>query len=201
MIDALQASLSASGMTFDQRQVEEMVGALWEDSGLDYPQDSLDINGLSTLLSSHEGLVEGLMKSMTAMLLPFDLKPQIRDQMAGSPNFYQLLDQWKQKVVANRLLWSSVAFIFGVNACLFIYRLWKYRNFRHWYGGEDVNFLFMLSRANGLCLNFNSALVLALVLRHSLTYLRKLGFGIILPLDHHLWLHKLVGCLIFVQGW
>ena len=70
MAEALKASLSASKMTFDETQVQELVAALWEDAGLDGPTDSMDLNGLHTLLSQHEGLVEGLVKSITTLVLP-----------------------------------------------------------------------------------------------------------------------------------
>ena len=70
MAEALKASLSASKMTFDETQVQELVAALWEDAGLDSPTDSMDLNGLHTLLSQHEGLVEGLVKSITTLVLP-----------------------------------------------------------------------------------------------------------------------------------
>lgn len=49
----------------------------------------------------------------------------------------------------------------------------------------------------GQCLNFNCAWVLVLMLRHSITALRVRGFGSVLPLDHHIYLHKLTGTLIF----
>ena len=70
MSEILLASLSAGGMAFDRSQVEEMVAALWEDAGLVFPADYLDLPGLRSLLFSHEGLVEGLLKSMTALLMP-----------------------------------------------------------------------------------------------------------------------------------
>ena len=48
----------------------------------------------------------------------------------------------------------------------------------------------MISRANGLCLDFNTMMVLMLVCRHMLTILRKLGFATYLPIDNNIWLHK-----------
>ena len=70
MAEALKASLSASKMTFDETQVQELVAALWEDAGLDNLTDSMDLEGLHSLLSQHEGLVEGLVKSITTLVLP-----------------------------------------------------------------------------------------------------------------------------------
>ena len=42
MEKALKASLSASKMTFDETQVQDLVVALWEDGGLDSPSDTMD---------------------------------------------------------------------------------------------------------------------------------------------------------------
>ena len=50
----------------------------------------------------------------------------------------------------------------------------------------------------GQCLNFNCMFTLVLMLRQSITFLRTHGFGSFLPLDHHLYLHKMCGWVIFV---
>ena len=47
----------------------------------------------------------------------------------------------------------------------------------------------------------NSVIILILVLRYTLTRLRNLGANAFLPLDNHIYIHKIVGCLIFVFGW
>lgn len=50
----------------------------------------------------------------------------------------------------------------------------------------------------GQCLNFNCTWVLVLMLRRCITALRERGFGSVLPLDYHIYLHKLTGVLIVV---
>lgn len=52
----------------------------------------------------------------------------------------------------------------------------------------------------GQCLNFNCMFVLVLMLRHCITFLRTRGFSVFLPLDQHIYLHKLTGCLIFIYS-
>ena len=64
-----------------------------------------------------------------------------------------------------------------------------------------VPLAYMLARAFGYVLNVNSLLVLLLILRQTLTKLRSFGLSIILPLDHHVELHKLVGRFIFFHAW
>ena len=67
--------------------------------------------------------------------------------------------------------------------------------------GGMVNFFYMTSRAMGLTMDFNTMMVLTMVLRHSLTTLRKLGLAKILPIDNNIWLHKVFGWTLFVQAW
>lgn len=52
-----------------------------------------------------------------------------------------------------------------------------------------------------MCLNFNSMMVVFFILRYTITLLRKMGLASKLPLDHHVYLHKFTGVLIFIQAW
>ena len=54
---------------------------------------------------------------------------------------------------------------------------------------------------SGRCLNFNSVMILVLVLRYTITILRNMGLSPIIPLDHNIYFHKLVGVIIFFQAW
>ena len=51
----------------------------------------------------------------------------------------------------------------------------------------------------GMCLNFNSAMLLIFILRYTITIMRKIGLASTLPLDHNVYLHKFTGVLIFIQ--
>ena len=42
--------------------------------------------------------------------------------------------------------------------------------------------------------------ILVLMLRHSITKLREFGVNLLLPLDRHIYFHKITGRLIFVYG-
>lgn len=48
----------------------------------------------------------------------------------------------------------------------------------------------------GQCLNFNCSFILVLMLRQCITFLRTHGFNSVLPLDQHIYLHKVTGALI-----
>lgn len=60
MTKALEASLSANKMTFDSNQIKDLVDGLWTEAGLIADQDTLSLSDWSTLLHSHQGLVESL---------------------------------------------------------------------------------------------------------------------------------------------
>ena len=48
--------------SYDEVQIREIVEALWEDWGLDSHKDDLEISKVREMLSTHEGLNEGLTK-------------------------------------------------------------------------------------------------------------------------------------------
>jgi hypothetical protein len=48
-------------------------------------------------------------------------------------------------------------------------------------------------------LNFNCALMLILMLRKHITWLRTKGGNVLLPLDHHIDIHKTIGMIIMIE--
>ena len=52
----------------------------------------------------------------------------------------------------------------------------------------------------GQGLNFNSMFILVLMLRHSITKLREFGVNVVLPLDKHIFFHKITGRLLFIHS-
>ena len=99
----------------------------------------------------------------------------------------------------NKSLHSALFVILLINIILFVHRAYYFRNFSM-LNGTTPNPFYLLSRACGRVLHFNTCLVLALVLRNTITILRRFGLATILPLDHNIYLHKLVGFLIFFQS-
>ena len=93
-----------------------------------------------------------------------------------------------------------ICIIFGINIALWVQRAYYFRDFST-LDGSRPNPSYMLSRANGRSLLYLSTLILLLVLRHSITLLRSLGLASILPLDNNIYLHKMVGSLIFFHAW
>ena len=100
----------------------------------------------------------------------------------------------------NKQFLTFLYFILLTNMVLFVTRAYYFKDFSM-LSGAVPNPFYMLSRANGRCLNFNSMIILVLVLRYTITKLRELGLSNLLPLDHNIYLHKSVGYIIFLQSW
>ena len=75
-----------------------------------------------------------------------------------------------------------------VNVALFVTSI-RYRTY---------NMAVIVARACGMALNFNSVLILLLMLRHSITWLRTTPMRYILPIDNHVTYHRNVGYTIVV---
>ena len=106
----------------------------------------------------------------------------------------------KQYLHNNVAFVGFLAFIIIINAILFLQRAVYFKDFTT-LSGLTPNPFYLLSRACGRALLFNSVLILVLVLRYSITMLRDLGLASVLPLDKNIYFHKLVGRIIFVQAW
>ena len=91
-------------------------------------------------------------------------------------------------------------FLISVNIALFVQRAVYFQDFTT-LSGLTPNPFYLLSRACGRTLLFNSVMILILVLRYTITGLRDLGLASVLPLDNNIYFHKLVGRMIFVQAW
>lgn len=63
-----------------------------------------------------------------------------------------------------------------------------------------LSLLFSRLSTTGQCLNFNCAFILVLMLRQCITFLRTRGFTAFLPLDQHIYLHKLTGVLVAIYS-
>ena len=106
---------------------------------------------------------------------------------------YLSKDYW----LNNKTFIAFILLIIVINLVLFTLRAYYFRNFCM-LSGFTPNLFYLLSRACGRALLFNSVLVLALVQRHSITLLRQWGLSSFLPLDNNIYLHKVVGVLIFL---
>ncbi|KAH8309544.1 hypothetical protein KR059_011653 [Drosophila kikkawai] len=186
--DVIRHCIKENGMEFSEDQIEDLTSAMFEDAD---PHNSGEITyeALKNQLNKHGGLLENLSITIDRWLVPI-----AEDRQAGgaarSGFWSSLPHQLSLAYMKNNQVFVTYLFFYiAVNLCLFISRAIQYR---------ASNGFVIIARACGQCLNFNCAWVLVLMLRHSLTYLRGRGLSSYLPLDHHVYLHKLTGITISV---
>jgi len=205
--EVMKACMEENGMNFDEKEVEGLAQALYEDAaglaaGEDVPGHErvcpgITVDDLKAELAKHEGLLENLSISIGKWLVPpTPPKPK--------PWSQRLQESLPQQFSA--MYWRNnkqfIAFLFLltlINVVLFVMRAHYFKDFST-LAGNAPNGFYMMSRANGRVLLFNSTIILVLVLRYSITKLRELGLAFVLPLDNNIYLHKVVGWLIFVQS-
>lgn len=116
-----------------------------------------------------------------------------------------LLNKWESIVdtlaqwapICNKLRWDYMSNnLVRVNFFLFIVAtligLIAGRIVVYWDSEPQV----ILARACGQCLNFLCSLIVLLVCRRSISSLRSYGFGRYLPLDDHIYFHRIIGMFI-----
>ncbi|XP_030377157.1 NADPH oxidase 5 isoform X2 [Scaptodrosophila lebanonensis] len=189
--DVIRHCIMENGMEFSEDQIEDLTTAMFEDAD---PHNSGEITyeALKNQLNKHGGLLENLSITIDRWLVPIGEDPNAAAKKSKSklwnsiPIPHQLTFAYMKN---NQVFVTYLFFYIAVNICLFISRAIQYR---------ASNGFVILARACGQCLNFNCAWVLVLMLRHTLTYLRSRGLSSYLPLDHHVYLHKLTGITISV---
>lgn len=103
---------------------------------------------------------------------------------------FPLINKLRYEYITNNLArFNFFVCIFTISLALFVARIGTYWN--------HCGFL-ILARASGQCLNFFCAAIALLVCRRSISTLRSNGYGRILPLDDHVYFHKMFG--LFILG-
>ena len=195
--EIIKSCVSENGMEFDEAQVSELVQALYDDA-VKPGKDGISVDDLSDQFKKHEGLLENLTLSIGKWLVPpkptpmKPLKQRIMDKIPQSMS--------KKSIQNNLPFIGFLLFLIAVNIALFVQRAVYFRHFTT-QSGLTPNPFYLLSRACGRTLLFNSVMILILVLRFTITGLRDLGLASVLPLDNNIYFHKLVGRMIFAQAW
>ncbi|KAK1129558.1 hypothetical protein K0M31_019275 [Melipona bicolor] len=181
----MRACMEENGIQFNEEQIEELTIALFDDAD-QANRGAITFEALKKQLEKHEGLLENLSISIDRWLVPPkpEMKQKSRLEFLTSLRPYQLT---KPYVKNNYVYILFISIFISINMALFVTRLYEYRTF---------NGYVMVARACGQCLNFNCSFILVLILRQCITFLRTHGFNSILPLDQHIYLHKLTGILI-----
>jgi hypothetical protein len=155
---------------------------------INFQFEAITYEALTNQLTKHGGLLENLSISIDRWLVPMT-----QDKCKkGAKQHMPLPHQLSAPYIKNNYVYLIFMCLFiAFNLFLFITRAYQFRK---------SNILVIFARACGQCLNFNCAWVVVLMLRQSLTYLRTRGVGSFLPLDQHIYLHKITGWLIVFYG-
>ena len=120
--------------------------------------------------------------------------------MTTSPSFTQptkltpscLHCPWNKRYFRNNAPYTIFMLIYVlINIVLFIVSAVRYRT---------SNWCVIIARGCGMCLNFNSAFIAVPMLRYSLTWVRRTKMASLLPLDHAVYIHKVVAIVIVVES-
>ncbi|KAL6262435.1 hypothetical protein P5V15_007520 [Pogonomyrmex californicus] len=181
----MRACMEENGMKFSDEQIEDLTLALFEDADQGN-RGAITFEALKKQLEKHDGLLENLSISIDRWLVPPQPQPKQKSILKEFSSFlpYQLTKPYMKN---NYMYIAFISIFMLINMALFVSRLYEYRQ-NHVY--------VMFARACGQCLNFDCTFILVLMLRQCITFLRTHSFNSILPLDHHIYLHKMTGILI-----
>ena len=170
-----------------------LASALFED-GVAAGQNYMTLEHFTQQLARQEGLIRNLAMMLDNWLLPRHQERR-RQERERAVTKYFTKEYWHNNKNFLRVILLLVLIMVTITTERIIY-------FRHMsmLGGFTPNLLYMTSRAAGKNILALSIIVIMFVLRNSITFLRNQGWGKILPLDHNIYLHKIVGCLIFALG-
>ncbi|XP_065216938.1 NADPH oxidase 5-like [Planococcus citri] len=187
----MRACMEENGMRFSEDQIEDLTIALFEDADAD-ARGAITYGALKNQLEKHDGLLENLSISIDRWLVP--PKPKCKSRPASfigklvTMKPYQLTLPY---IKNNYVYLSFLGMFLLINLVLFVLRAIQY---------SDQHYYVIFARACGQCLNFNCAFILVLMLRHCITFLRTRGASSFLPLDQHIYMHKLTGMFICFYG-
>ena len=99
---------------------------------------------------------------------------------------------WNKRYFRNNAPYTIFMLIYIlINIVLFTMSAVRYRT---------SNWCVIIARGCGMCLNFNGAFIVVPMLRYTLTWVRTTKVASLLPLDHTVYIHKVVGFAIVLQG-
>ncbi|XP_058986833.1 uncharacterized protein LOC101895123 isoform X2 [Musca domestica] len=187
--DVIRACMEENGMEFSEDQIKDLTTAMFEDAD-PYNRGEITYEALKNQLHKHGGLLENLSITIDRWLVPMAQDPQAGKTKSKLWNSIPIPHQLTPAYMKNNHVFVTYLFFYiAINVCLFVSRAIQYR---------ASNGFVIVARACGQCLNFNCAWILVLMLRNSLTYLRSRGLSTYLPLDNHIYLHKLTGIVVSV---
>ena len=192
--EVLKAMMKENGMKIDEEELKHLANVLFLD-GRTSGRSFLTLDDFKHQLERHPGLTRNLSIMITNWLMPKEAKVKTQTEKLVEKLPKQMLT--REFWISSKTIW--ILSIFLINLGIMAQRMYYFRNFSM-LNGSIPNIFYLTSRACGRALIFNSILVLVLVLRNAITFLRRRGLGALLPLDHNIYAHKVTGTIIFFQA-
>lgn len=180
----MRACMEENGMEFSEEQIDDLTAAMFEDADPDN-KGAITYEALKRQLEQHGGLLENLTISIDRWLVPAGKKDGSGRSIKQALPYQLTRPYWRN----NYVYLAFVGAFLAVNLGLFISRAQQY-------SALGAHAYIIVARACGQCLNFTSAFVLVLMLRQCITWARARGLSALLPLDQHIYLHKMCGLVI-----
>ncbi|CAF1066670.1 unnamed protein product [Adineta steineri] len=167
-----------------EETLAELTATLFKETDVDRSGD-ISLEELTSAFRRNEHLFKVLSLSTHSWIQP---KP-----VSISKNY-------KRSLTIRSWIRNNIGLVFFWSLYLFICFCISINVIRVYLIQQQAHFLIIIARINGGMLNFNCALVLLLMLRKHITWLRTKGGGVFLPLDHHIDIHKIIGIIILVEA-
>jgi NADPH oxidase 5 len=178
----LHISLAENDLQLPETVTTRMLDAVWLAGDADH-SDALTFDELCAMVAQRPELQQQLSQYGVALLTP---GRRAREAARPRPTA-RSAQPWSRNTVVLAVFLVAYAL---ANVALFGEAVWRYR-------AQGANGWVQLARGCGACLNFNGALVLVPMLRHTLTWVRRRRWGHLLPIDEGIEIHRLVGEAMF----
>ncbi|HVZ72652.1 MAG TPA: EF-hand domain-containing protein [Polyangia bacterium] len=177
----MHIAIAEHDLRISPREVDQLVDAVMRAGDSD-GNGKITIGEFAQLMSSHPELQRRLMDYGVALLMPGQ-RARAHARAPGSA--------WSGWLRNGALLATWLVAYVGVNLALFAWAVLRYRD-------AGANLYIQVARGAGACLNFNAALIVVPMLRHTLTWVRRSVLGRVVPVDDAIDVHGLIGGVVLL---
>ncbi|XP_071788669.1 NADPH oxidase 5-like [Asterias amurensis] len=178
----LESCMEESALQLSASVLDDLTDALFEAADED-DSGTISFEELRQELEKYPDVMENMTIGAAGWLKPPDDEPKAGFKI---PRYltWRYINNNVRKVI------FVVAYCL-VNATLFTETAYRFTSI-------GSNWCLVIARGCGQCLNLNGSLILVLMLRQTLTFVRSTRVARLLPIDQHIIFHKTVGLIIAV---